>query len=357
MNKKLFCMLVALALCLPLCTGVALSSEYPKTVTDSAGREVTIYKPIERIIVMNTESFEALRTLKATDKVVGVSKYIIEDDVFYPGFSGYPNVGTPWSIDYEVLLECDPDVVFTYTKYPKQSDLEDKFGGTNITVIRFDFSKLSNFVEEIRTMGYLLEREEEADEFIEFYNKQMGQIREGVENLPDGDKPKVYLEADFGGGKIYYTCGEGHGHHEMLAAAGGNNIFSDVTYAKEIDPEAVIVLNPDIIVKYKWPADAGLDKEITDTKGLEEIREEISGRPELQNVTAMKNGRVYVFTRESTRGAARYFLGIGCLAKWFHPDLFDDLNPRAVYQEYLTRFQGLNIDLDEHGVFVYPEVT
>jgi iron complex transport system substrate-binding protein len=25
-----------------------------------------------------------------------------------------------------------------------------------------------------------------------------------------------------------------------------------------------------------------------------------------------------------------------------------------IHQEYLTRFQGLDIDLDEKGVFVYP---
>jgi iron complex transport system substrate-binding protein len=32
------------------------------------------------------------------------------------------------------------------------------------------------------------------------------------------------------------------------------------------------------------------------------------------------------------------------------------LDPNALHQEYLTRFQGLDIDLDEKGVFVYhPE--
>jgi len=45
------------------------------------------------------------------------------------------------------------------------------------------------------------------------------------------------------------------------------------------------------------------------------------------------------------------------MAKWFHPDLFEDLDPKAIHQEYLTRFQGLDYDLDEHGVFVYPDVT
>ncbi len=44
------------------------------------------------------------------------------------------------------------------------------------------------------------------------------------------------------------------------------------------------------------------------------------------------------------------------MAKWFYPDLFEDLDPQAIHQEYLTRFQGLDYDLDEYGVFVYPEL-
>ena len=43
------------------------------------------------------------------------------------------------------------------------------------------------------------------------------------------------------------------------------------------------------------------------------------------------------------------------MAKWFHPELFEDLDPQAIHQEFLTEFQRLDYDLDERGVFVYPE--
>jgi iron complex transport system substrate-binding protein len=42
------------------------------------------------------------------------------------------------------------------------------------------------------------------------------------------------------------------------------------------------------------------------------------------------------------------------MAKWFHPDLFKDLDPQAIHQEYLNRFQNLDYNLDKNGVFVYP---
>ena len=42
------------------------------------------------------------------------------------------------------------------------------------------------------------------------------------------------------------------------------------------------------------------------------------------------------------------------LAKLIHPELFKDLDPRAVHQEYLTKFLNLDFDLDNQGMFLYP---
>ena len=76
-------------------------------------------------------------------------------------------------------------------------------------------------------------------------------------------------------------------------------------------------------------------------------------RTGLEHVTAVENGTVYIITNHVI-GGTRNFIGIGYLAKWLYPELFSDLDPKAVHQEYLTKFQGLDIDLDEKGVFVYP---
>lgn len=328
----------------------------PRTITDSA-KSTVIYKPIKRIVTLTSESTEAVRTVGASDKVVGVTKYILEDNLFYPEFSGHPNVGSAFSpVDTlsEELLKCNAEMVITYTKYPKPPTLEEKLKGTDITVIRFDFTKPSTFVDEVEKLGYILEKEEKANEFIVFYSNYTDEIRGKVETE---DKPRVYLEADFGSGHTkYYTCGKGHGHHELIELAGGDNIFANASYGKEvsyggvISAEDVANRDPEIIVKYKWPA-GGFDGDIEELKA---IREEILGRDELKEEPAITNKTVYVFTWYTTRGAARYFLGIGYLAKWFHPELFKGLNPKANYQTYLREFQGLNIDLDR-AALVYPE--
>ena len=43
------------------------------------------------------------------------------------------------------------------------------------------------------------------------------------------------------------------------------------------------------------------------------------------------------------------------MAKWFYPELFEDLNPEEIHQEYIDDFCGIDYDVSEHGVFVYWE--
>ena len=55
-----------------------IHESYPRNINDSAGNEITIYKPIERIAVLTTEDYEILRTLNCTDKIVAAGKYVVQ---------------------------------------------------------------------------------------------------------------------------------------------------------------------------------------------------------------------------------------------------------------------------------------
>jgi iron complex transport system substrate-binding protein len=121
----------------------------------------------------------------------------------------------------------------------------------------------------------------------------------------------------------------------------------------QIDPEYVVEQNPDIIIKLLgWDSAGGYGAD--DPAPLRDTIDEIMNRPELQHVNAVQNGEVYGVTLDinyhpSMIVSAAYF------AKWFHPDIFKDLDPRAIHQEYLDTFHEiLNWNAFEQGVFVYP---
>jgi iron complex transport system substrate-binding protein len=137
--------------------------------------------------------------------------------------------------------------------------------------------------------------------------------------------------------------------------AGGKNIFEDTTGDVTVDPEALVQRDPQFIV-WKISNIGGYSLDKDNTTQFEKKQKEIMDRPELAKVSAIKDGNVYIQSADVFFGG-RYFLSIVYMAKWFHPDLFKDLDPQKIHQEYLTKFQGLNYDLDKHGVFVYPEAS
>jgi len=145
-------------------------------------------------------------------------------------------------------------------------------------------------------------------------------------------------------------------HNALLHAAGGNNAFSEIEGYKQVDPESVALRNPEAILRYKYLKESpGIDRELDDTSALEELREEMLGRAELNRTPAVRDILVYVFTWDCTKGGGRFYLGMGYIGRWLQPDIFGDYNPREAYQEYLDLFQGTNVDVMNKGVFVYPE--
>ena len=332
---------------------IIVGKEKELTLVDSVDKTITVNMPIEKVVTCHKESVEMMRSLKATDKIVGVVDKVTKMKVFFPEFSGYPNVGSGFkNLDIEKILELQPDIVIHYAYNPSLTkDLQDKLdsANANIPVVGFDCYKPQSYVEEIKMLGYIFDKKEEAKKLIEFYDECMNTIKEQVEGLSDADKPKVYFEYM----KKYYVCSKYTGTHSMIVTAGGNDIFSDFELSGIVDAEEVIKRDPEIIVSAPYPLTVGFSLDVGDTTAMNEAREEVMNRPELQRVTAVKSGTVYITTCSHGMTATRHFVLHAYLAKWFHPELFKDLDPKAIHQEYLTEFQGLDIDLDKQGVFVY----
>jgi len=323
----------------------------PKRITDSAGRNITIYKPIKRVVVFNSETVETMRSLNASDKIVGVCKYAIQNDLFFSEFKNLTNVGSVWSPNYEEVLKCQPDTVFLYAtvsvSYCDEIEKTLKELDPSITVIRFDCFKPSSYAEEVRKLGYILEREEEAEDLIDFYESFLRQIYDKVEDIPEENRTRVYIEA----WRPYHTAGNGSGWHEKVELVGGYNIFSDFSGYFDVDAEEVARRNPDVIIRIAKEEGGYYTNDVTE---LSDLRDEIMNRSELSGVSAVKNRRVYVISTDIL-GGVRHFVGMGYIAKWLYPEMFSDLNPEEIHRQYLAEFQGLSEDLVSNGVFVYPE--
>jgi iron complex transport system substrate-binding protein len=342
-----------------------VGKEKELTVIDSLDNIVTVNKPVNRIVAPFSQVLELLRTFKLEkDRMVGAESVFYSGEtlanykLFFPEWIDLPPVGAINNPDVEAILDLHPDVALlpasgwcAHMNDPAHNILK----SVGISVLRVyggvGTGAGAISIDETKKFGYIFDKEDKSEEFIDWYESFVNSIDEAVEKIPEEDKPKVYFESVMGGRK-YSASSEIYAH---VGSAGGKSIFPK---GGVVDPEAVIVRNPDIIIIMSKCGGYNLD--VDDIAELEKMREEMMNRPELLGVTAVKEGRVYVISNYITCFSGEYngcncLLQIVYMAKWFHPELFEDLDPRAIQQEYLTRFQGLDIDLDKQGVFVYPE--
>ncbi|MCK4732557.1 MAG: ABC transporter substrate-binding protein, partial [Methanophagales archaeon] len=314
-------------------------------------RAKTFNLPIKRIIALDDAEGEPLRVLGAEDLVVGVGSSLVTHDIILPEMSKLPNIGSLWggSINYEKLLSLKPDLFMGSAAWPLE-ETEEKLESYGIQVF---LDSCTTRAKDIIKVGYLVGKKDKAEEFYDFREGFLNEIKARTEGLSEDEKPRVYIEAM---GRSYYTScpAAWNKHDQMCTIAGGINIAHDLVGEKtfvNVDPEWVIAQNPDIIVKEASGGGYGID----DTTEMKAIRDEIMNRPELANINAVKGGNVYVVAGDLARSGQQGFMMAVYMAKWFHPDLFEDLDPKATHQEYIDRFLRIDYNLNEHGVFVYPE--
>lgn len=324
------------------------------TIIDSMDRIVTLKMPIERIVTTHNHHIETMRALQMDmDKIIGVSQWTFDLDLFYPDFVEKQNIGGSPSFDAEKILTLRPDIVMIYTSTSPLSSINEfsnELESANLTVLRIDCYKVENYVDEIKKLGYILNKKVEAEEFINFYEEHMNIVTDKVGGISTEDRPKVY----FAESEPYKTCSNENCRGLEIEMAGGKNIFGDATGMQfNVDPEEIIVRDPDIILIQRHPL--GAYNSATNITEMSNLRDEIMNRSELANVTAVKNGKVYAIGSGFICKPGR-FVGLAYMAKWFYPELFKDLDPQSIHQEYLDRFhKDLNLDVSKDTVFVYPQ--
>jgi iron complex transport system substrate-binding protein len=338
---------------------IIVGKEKEITIVDSADRIVTVKKPITEMMVYGQALHQIVRTLKSEDKLVATDRDVQEVwSTLFPELVGLPIWGTYKERDYELIYALHPDIFISMVQAPlfsvsavQQEDIN-KLEPEGIKVILLAHRHPAELLKTVRKLGYVLDQRDEAEEFINFYEGLMDTITERTGELPDEGKPRVYIANT----RKYKTSGKGTAYSEYVKMAGGISISADepsldgLTYV-EIDPEWLIKQNPDVFVfRVGYYTIQGYGQD--DVSVAKSVQEDVLNSPGLANVNAIQDERVYQFGQATT--AAASFLCIGYMAKWFYPDLFNDLDMKAMHQEYLDRFQRLDYDVDKQGVFMYP---
>jgi len=311
---------------------------------DIDGHNASVHTPVNSIIAIYNVYVEMVRALNATDLIVGVDDSISDYDTYFPELQSLPSVGNRFTPDVEQILSINPDVYFTGTRSYYDSELESKLAanGTDIDVVRLPCWEYGLLPQGMLTLGYILGHEDEAFEYLEWRDAILNRITEKVGKIAEENRTTSL--GTFEGCAVSH----GSGAFELMEIAGSNNIagvLSSTGIYPTIEPEWVIENDPDVIVTW---AVAGFYRG-ADISILQEQLD--STREVYRAATAVAEGRTYVMAWDITCGPSD-IISVAYYAKWFYPDLFTDLDPAALHQEYIDRFCG-GIDLDvSTGAFV-----
>ena len=307
---------------------------------------VTVQMPIESIVALGSYGAYTLCALGEQDKIVGVDAGVKELVEIRDLIEDVPEIGTKPEWDIEKILELNPDIVLAIACYDF-SDYREILDAAGISLVQMNFYMPETFSNELRNLGWMLNKQERVEELISFEEQHLGLIEERVKDLEEEQKPRVY----YIGYPSYYgepthTTGKSSHTQDIIEFCGGINIFADLEGYVTVDPEEVIVRNPQVIyVVTSCP----LGYDITDTGPVEECRQDmIMGYPGWGTINAVKDGRVYFISPDAS--SVHPSVDRSYLAKWFHPDLFEDVDPVAIHREWMETFLGIEYE----GVYAYP---
>lgn len=319
-------------------TGYAEETTLPSdtvTIVDGTGESVDVSRPVMRIVSITSRTSEIICALDAGERIVGRDSYSIvpnslEDVPVVAGSSYTPNV--------ELILELEPDLVIADSML--SDDYRQRIEDAGIPVIvetSWDPAAVATVVSHL---GIVLDEEDRAGEIIGFIEQYHDIVEERCADLEEEDKPVVFFEWS----QPYHSGASGTLFHNLTVASGGINVVGDEPAKYPTgSPEWLAKRDPDIILRL-----VSSTEDLT-VEMMEEARDEILSRPGLSSVKAVEDDRAYILSSPVTTGV-RSIIGELYLAKWFHPDFFEDIDPEEVHEELIQELFGQKLE----GVYVYP---
>ncbi|MDD5906390.1 MAG: ABC transporter substrate-binding protein [Clostridiales bacterium] len=310
---------------------------YPLTVTDMAGREVTLNAEPQKIVSGYYISSSACIALGLTDRIVGVEDKSDKRPIYKmaaPQLIDLPNVGSAKAFDLETCLAAEPDLVILPMKQKDTAAALEELGIPTLLVLPESHKQI---IEMFTLIGKATNSVAKADALITYYNNKLAEVEGLVAKLTDADKPVVFM----GGTGSYLTTAPAEMYQaSLIAAAGGINASKDIEGNSwtEISYEQLLTMNPAVIV---------IPTNNFATSAPDYTAEDVMNDAQLAEVTAVKNGAVYQMTtgfEAWDSPAPSGILGTLWMLKTLHPELYSNDQFVADVQDFYQTFYGFTPD-------------
>lgn len=340
MKRRIISVLLILVMVMSLAAcggGAKAEPAATKTITDCMGRTVEVPEDPQRVACMYASIAHMMALLDEGDVIVGTPKGVKMDVLMKLKYPQIEDTATPYqegSINVEELLNIEADLVLIrYSTAQNEGEIE-KLEKIGVPYAVIDYENLEELDEAIMVMGAIFNKEEQAQNYVDFCNDTVEMVQEKVGDVPESEWPLVYHSVN----EAIRTDGVGDMCGTIMNLASvkdasienGMKSGSDGTYTtlEEI---------------YNWDPDAFICNEYS-------VTDYIISDAKWGGLTAVKDKAVYTLPVGATRwchpGSIEAHMGVLAIAYQFYPEQFDGFDMNAYVKDYYNNYFGLDLDED-----------
>jgi iron complex transport system substrate-binding protein len=231
--------------------------------------------PPRRIVSLAPSATEVLFEAGLGPHVVGVTSYC----VFPREALRLPKVGGYLTPSFEALVALRPDLVVTL---PEHADVEPRLRALGFPILRLDHRTLDGIIRSVEQVGERCGSAPSATRAANALRTTLATVTHKAART----RPRVLIcfgrAEDF---RQLTAAAPGTIHDDLITRAGGANVLTSRAIAYPVlSAEGVLRLDPDVIIEFSSAA--------TDADALRRQWNRLGA------LTAVRTGRVYVFTGE-----------------------------------------------------------
>jgi iron complex transport system substrate-binding protein len=251
-----------------------------------------------RIVSLSPSTTETVAALGDLASLVGRSRYCD----YPPEVTKLPEVGGYVDPNLEAILALRPDLVIG-ARGPAGRRIDDTLRARGVDTYFPETETIADIFTMIRGVGARLVRDAEAERVVARVQARLAEVAAVTSSLPS---PRVLLL--FGVQPIVAAGPKSFGD-EILARAGARNAVTQGGAYPSLDLEAVVGVDPDVIV----------DAAVAEEHGGQRITKNSGG---WSRVRAVREDKVVALADESVlRPGPRVGEGVATLARALHPTL------------------------------------
>jgi len=263
-------------------------------------------EPPTRIVSLSPSLTHIIYALGEMDRIVGVTIY----SDFPPEAAKLPKVGGWVNPNFEAIVALRPDAVLLMKD--QDAMFGEKLRSLGLkTVIVSGNDSVEDIIDTVNFIGGLLDKNEKAKEVTGHIEDSLTAVRKKTENLPR-KKTLFVVGRNPGTLEDIYVIGQNNYINELIEIAGGENVVKNERFSIKLTREAILTLDPDVIVEVNHEQPDKEEEILRVWKGLGESR-------------AVRNGRVYILpTTVLLHPSQTIAEGAGVLAGVLHPEVAED---------------------------------